>query len=508
MDCSAELIGNRWGGNSKRSMFIMPVNLRIWQWGRQFFGFWVLVGWFCLPRAALAAERIDLIAGQTTWSVTLADVTTWVQSGRPQGSLTPLTQLLAPPTLEELRNWLTHPVPLTPSQSQRLLHTEAASQALYRLGQLLIPPDPQALKQALTLVVQQRQPITALNLLQALPAETVAVDALAVANLLINAQTHQQQTAQALAALPLLPPTGTTPAFTGTTWREQAWSFTPPDQPQRSLKVHLFYPPGSEPVPLVLLSHGIGQTGRSLMYLGEYLASQGIAAVVVTHPPPSALREFTERPRDVGRVLDHLAAHQAWKKRLNLERVGLLGHSLGGYTVLVAAGAQPQAQGLQRQCQSDWALFNLSLLLLQCRALEINPWPTPLPDPRIRAVVAINPAIGGILGAEGLAPLTVPVMVIGGGGDWVTPVLPEQIQPFAGLRGRHHYLLILPTANHVDGLDEARQLAPQRLPPLPYALAHLSREFFRTHLFPNAPALSPERLRQPTLPLRMMRSQP
>jgi len=185
-------------------MFIMPGNLGIWQYGRQLFGFWVLVGWVLLPLSALAAERIDLIAGQTTWSVTLADVQTWVHAGRPQGSLAPLAQLLAPPALEELRNWLTRPAPLTPSQSQRLLHTEAGSQVLYRLGELLIPPDPQALKQALTLVVLQRQPITALNLLQAFPAETVAVDALALANLLINAQTQQQQTAQALAALPLL----------------------------------------------------------------------------------------------------------------------------------------------------------------------------------------------------------------------------------------------------------------------------------------------------------------
>ncbi len=488
-------------------MFIMPGNSWIWQYGRQLFGFCSLLGSVLTPLPALAAERIALISGDTTWTVTLGDVETWVNSGRPQGSLTPLTLLLAPPALTDLRNWLTRPVPLTPSQSQRLLRSEAGSQILYRLGQLLIPPDPQALKQALTLVVQQQKPITAFHLLQAFPSETVAVDALAVANLLLNAQNQQQQTAQALAALPLLLPTGTVLPLAGTTWREQVWVFAPPDQPRRSLKVNLFYPPGSLPVPLVVLSHGIGQTGRSLIYLAEYLASQGIAAAVITHPPQSALSEFAERPQDIRRVLDHLA-HHPLKKRLNLERVGLLGHSLGGYTVLMAAGAQPQPQGLERQCQSDLALFNLSLLLLQCRALSLNPWPTATPDPRIRAVIAINPAIGGILGAEGLSPLPVPVMLIGGGADWVTPVLPEQIQPFSGLRQRHHYLVILPTAQHTDGLDELRQFAPQRLPPLPSTLAHLSREFFRSHLFPGAPSLTPERLRQPTLPLRVRSSHP
>ncbi len=488
-------------------MFIMPANSWIWQYGRQLFGFCSFLSLILLPLPAPAAERIVLMAGDTSWTVALTDLATWVNSGHPQGSLTPLTQFLAPPALADLRNWLTRPVPLTPSQSQRFWRSAAGSQVLERLGQLLIPPDPQALKQALTLVLQQQQPITAFHVFQAFPTETVAVDALAVANLLLNAHNQQQQTAAALAALPLVQPTGTAPAWAGTTWQEQVWVFTPPEQPQRSLKLNLFYPAGSQPVPLVVLSHGIGQTGRSLLYLGAYLASQGIAAAVVTHPPQMTLGEFAERPQDIHRVLEHLA-HHPLKKRLNLERVGLLGHSLGGYTVLVAAGAQPQQRELQRQCQSDLALLNLSLLLLQCRALQLNPWPTANPDPRIRAVIAINPAIGGILGAEGLASLAVPVMLIGSGADWVTPVLPEQIQPFAGLRGRYHYLVILPTAQHTDGLDEARQLTPQRLPPLPLALAHLSREFFRSHLFPDAPSLAPARLRQPSLPLRVRSSSP
>ncbi|APB34336.1 Putative dienelactone hydrolase [Gloeomargarita lithophora Alchichica-D10] len=488
-------------------MFIMPVNLRIWQYGRQFFGLWALLGLALPTPPALAAERLALVTGDTTWTVTLADVTTWIDGGQPQGSLAPLAQLLAPPALAGLRDWLTRPVPLTPGQSQRLLYSEAGSQALQRLGQFFIPPDPQALKYALTLVVRQQKPITALHLLQSYPSDTVAVDALAVANVLLNAQTQQQQTAQALAAMLLLTPAGTSPPFSGQPWQAQTWVFTPPDAPQRLLKVHLFYPPGSQRVPLVLFSHGIGQTGRSLMYLGESLASQGIAAAVITHPAQSALSEFSERPQDIRRVLDYLA-HHPQGQRLNLKRVGLVGHSLGGYTVLVAAGAQPQREGLNAQCQSDLALLNLSLVLLQCRALALTPWPQPAPDPRIRAVMAINPPIGGILGAEGLSSLRVPVMLIGGGQDWVTPVLPEQIQPFQGLRGKDYYLVILPSAQHLDGLDEARQFQPQRLPPIPQTFARLSREFFRTHLFPGAPPLTPARLRQPTLPLRVFAAPP
>ncbi|MEN9213926.1 MAG: alpha/beta hydrolase [Gloeomargarita sp. DG_1_6_bins_138] len=487
-------------------MFIMPGKARPWQYGWQFFGFYSLLG-LCLGNPAQAAERVVLTAGNTTWTVSLADVERWVHSGSLQGSLSPLTQILVPAALGELRGWLTRPVPLTPAQSQRLLHSPAGSQVLERVGQWLIPPDPQGVKQAVTLLLQEQKPLTAFHLLQALPGETVAVDALAVANVWLNAQTQQQQTAQAVAALPLLNPSGGAPAFSGQPWRVHSQVFTPPDHPQRPLKLHLFTPLGSQRVPLVILSHGLGQTGRSLMYLGEYLASQGLAAAVITHPARHALSEFSERPQDIRRVLAHLAA-QPLGQRLDWERVGLIGHSLGGYTVLVAAGAQPHRPGLQSQCQDDLAVLNLSLVLLQCRALELKTWPTGAPDPRIRAVIAINPAIGGILGAAGLAPLTVPVMVIGGAEDWVTPVLSEHIRPFQGLRGRNHLLVILPQARHIDGLDELRQFRLQRLPPIPAALAHLSREFFRTHLFPHAAPLTPERLRQPTLPLRVLTASP
>ncbi len=488
-------------------MFIMPTKVGIWQCCWHFFSFCLVVAGVGGPSPVQAAERLVLVAGDTHWSIALVDVQTWVDSGQLPESLAPLAQLLAPPVLADLRRWLTQPVPLTPPQSRQLLSSEVGQQLLDRLGQFLIPPDPQALKRALVLLVRQSRPLTALRLLEAFPAETVAVDALAVAHLLLHAQTQQQQAAHMLASLPLLPPTGFTPPWVGRPWQTQQWGFRPPDQPQRWLRVQVVYPAGAQPVPVVLFSHGVGQTGRSLLYLGEFLASQGIAAAVITHPTTPALAEFQERPQDIQRVLANLAQHPL-HRRLDLNRVGLLGYSLGGYTVLVAAGAQPQFPELQRRCQDQLALLNLSLVLLQCHALAHSPWPPVPPDPRIRAVMAINPAIGGILGAAGLATVRAPVMLVGGGSDWVTPVVPEQIQPFAGLRGPNHYLVILPTAGHTDGLDEARQWHPARLPPLPYALAHLSREFFRSHLFPYAPALTPEHLRQPTLPLRVRHTHP
>lgn len=47
-------------------MFIMPANSWIWQYGRQLFGFCSFLGLVFTPLPSLAAERVSLVAGDTT----------------------------------------------------------------------------------------------------------------------------------------------------------------------------------------------------------------------------------------------------------------------------------------------------------------------------------------------------------------------------------------------------------------------------------------------------------
>ncbi|MHC5731485.1 MAG: alpha/beta hydrolase family protein, partial [Nostoc sp.] len=87
--------------------------------------------------------------------------------------------------------------------------------------------------------------------------------------------------------------------------------------------------------------------------------------------------EFKDRPLDITYILDQLQkANQSdsrFKKRLNLQQVGVFGQSLGGYTALALAGAKINFEQLKQDCQpaalqNTW---NMSLLL-QCRALELS----------------------------------------------------------------------------------------------------------------------------------------
>jgi pimeloyl-ACP methyl ester carboxylesterase len=115
---------------------------------------------------------------------------------------------------------------------------------------------------------------------------------------------------------------------------------------------------GSKPVDkvkaLILLSHGIGGSELGHSFLAQALARNGYLVAALRHPgdnwqdrsliEKSPERYFDERPRQASRVIDAILADPAWKDRIATDsrgpRVGALGHSAGGYTVLALAGAQ------------------------------------------------------------------------------------------------------------------------------------------------------------------------
>lgn len=110
-------------------------------------------------------------------------------------------------------------------------------------------------------------------------------------------------------------------------------------------RVRLYLPQGlSKPAPVVVLSHGFGSEPKSFNYLGEHLASYGIAAVSVEHIGSDsdyeleilegarkraiAPREFIERPLDIHYVLDELERLNQSDSRfigtLDLDKVGVM----------------------------------------------------------------------------------------------------------------------------------------------------------------------------------------
>ena len=130
----------------------------------------------------------------------------------------------------------------------------------------------------------------------------------------------------------------------------------------RPVPVKIYYPADmAAPLPLVIFSHGLGGSREGYEYLGRHWASHGYISLHVQHigsddavwrgqdQPMQAMRQAAIRPenavnraRDVSFVLDEMAglnsAPGLFQGRINLEKVGLAGHSFGANTTLVAAG--------------------------------------------------------------------------------------------------------------------------------------------------------------------------
>ena len=187
---------------------------------------------------------------------------------------------------------------------------------------------------------------------------------------------------------------------------------------------------------LLVLSHGLGGSELAHSRLAEALAARGYLVAALRHPGDNWMdgsllkktpeRYFFERPRQVSRVIDALLADPQWKDRIARDakgpRIGTLGHSAGGYTVLALAGGVPDLAQANRHCQEegkDDPLF--------CRTAgserPIVPPPAgpPLKDVRVRAVVAMAP-VGVLFTAESLAKVQVPIAIYAGVKDrWLVP---------------------------------------------------------------------------------------
>lgn len=278
----------------------------------------------------------------------------------------------------------------------------------------------------------------------------------------------------------------------------------------RRFKVFVYRPhqwlPGKTPV--VVLSHGLGDAPEVFRVEAEHLASYGFFVAVPQHPGSDALYqaafrrgiegeiyqidEFLERPRDVTHLLDELERLNAaeYEGRLDLENVGMGGHSYGGYTALALAGAKIDFQNLAEDCAQRFRELNLSLLL-QCDALKLLNQDYDFRDSRITSIAVKNPFTSSIFGPDGIAEVEVPVMLIAGSHDPVTPAVYEQFRAFRWFSTKPRYLLLMEGQAHVDisaldvgvtqilDLVESLNLAPPEQ--LEQYSKALSVAFFETH---------------------------
>ncbi|MFM0345845.1 alpha/beta hydrolase family protein [Paraburkholderia sp. RL17-347-BIC-D] len=229
--------------------------------------------------------------------------------------------------------------------------------------------------------------------------------------------------------------------------------------------------------PLLVLSHGTGGTADSLDWLAAALAAQGYIVAGANHPGNTAAAPLTrdgfmlwwERATDASEVLDGVLADPMLGRHVDRERIGAVGFSLGGYTVLELAGARTNLQAFERFCTSPQAdaichppeaarisdasgaapltLDDLSPETKASRARSGASYR----DPRVKAVFAIAPALGEAFDSATFADVTIPVSLLAGEADVTAPVA-TNIHRIAGLMPKAHVEMV-PGASHYTFLD-------------------------------------------------------
>lgn len=225
--------------------------------------------------------------------------------------------------------------------------------------------------------------------------------------------------------------------------------------------------------PLLVLSHGTGGTAESLDWMAAALAAHGYIVAGVNHPGNTALEPLTrdgfmlwwERATDVSEVLDGILADPEFGTHVDRARIGAVGFSLGGYTVLELAGARTDFRGFLAFCGSPQA----DAICHPPEMDRVQPGPssdtsrTPQTeaslarsgasyrDARIKAVFAMAPALGMALDATSLGNITVPISLMAGEADVTVPV-ETNVRRIAGLLPKAD-LLLVPGASHYTFLD-------------------------------------------------------
>jgi len=317
---------------------------------------------------------------------------------------------------------------------------------------------------ALGRVQSAGQPLTLLNLLQALPGKHVTIRLDRALPYLRRLQRQEAEADALITGRPPLPAAPTSQLTPGPLPLVIEERQLPDPAAQEPLEVTVVRPDGAARLPTVVISHGLWDAPESFLGWARHLASHGATVLLPRHrgsdlsqqaemlagdAPPPPPDEFLRRPREVSLVLDGLAAGQLGLPAATPTRdVVFMGHSWGGTMALQLAGARSVATPLWQACaRTDAPQRNISWVL-QCSFLPAA-IPDSFADPRIARVVAVSPP-QGLVFAGGLDQLKVPVLLVSGTRDLVVPPQPEALKPFPGYGGQGHRLVLVEGGTHFN----------------------------------------------------------
>ncbi len=221
----------------------------------------------------------------------------------------------------------------------------------------------------------------------------------------------------------------------------------------RDVPAKIYYPKTGGPFPVIIFSHGLGGSRDGYEYLGRHWASHGYVSVHVQHlgsdsavwrDAPAGekwqalersamnIQNAVERPKDVSFAIDQMKALNAedgpFKGRVDLERVGVAGHSFGAFTTLAVAGETfPTLDGSGERTAVD---------------------------PRVKAAIAMSSPVPALKARwdKAFAKIRIPMFHMTGTKD-DSPIgsskAPDRRVPFDKISGADQYLVTFKDGDHM-----------------------------------------------------------
>ena len=415
---------------------------------------------------ARATKRLEVEIDGIVLPVSVEDLRSFGRLGdRSRSELATWLRLLDPDSREGLVRLLNAPVLTRRSLGQQLLSSWGAAPLIDALGALVRVEGGGSISSSEVLptlerLLDQQEQVSTLDVLYALPTDQLRLDL----NALLKAAHHWQQQLErhtslmeVLAAEPSTRKDTPRPFKTARSELSRANGPATMDLLVRHRAAPIQVQVWSSLVsstsadrPWLLLMPGLGGDPEHFHWLAEDLSEAGWPVVIVEHPgsdaeavqalldgrqPFDGAKALRQRLLDLAAVL---GAQRQGRLPVKGTNVVLVGHSLGGLTALLAAGAGP-VPGIDRRCRASLAAIPLTNLseLLQCELADSRALKTAPLDPQPLAVVGLN-SFGGLIWPRGnqTQPLEMPLLLFGGTLDLITPPLDEQI-PLLRRLGQH-----------------------------------------------------------------------
>lgn len=438
----------------------------------------------------MAAQQITFRLDELQRSVPVADLAEFERTGKVSQNISFLIDRLNQDDRQALRFSLGHHFPTTSLEVADFLQTPMGAVVVSQFAKLSEQPTDDvvpALSGALILGASTDKGLRLVDVLEQYPLEDLIISVPAVMNL---ARRLRDQFDVQERIFSHLVTTGSTESLPSATldgyaeagdqpYKRESFSFPGPDGNTIQAIALLPTPghtasPRKPGPPLIVLAPGLNTDFNALLYVGEHLASRGYGVAALNFPVTSANRVMAtieglatippanawyHQPLDVSRLIDQVA--RRFPGQVDTNRVGALGQSLGGYTVLALGGAQLDWAHLERACTviSDPTQVEFNpAILWQCQAPGQVVQQRNFSDPRIKAMIAVNPVSTPIFTGASMRKLKDPVLIISGTKDIFAPPISQQLVPYASVATSGSVLALFDGATHLSFLEGSGRL--------------------------------------------------